>query len=90
MPSAVSRHLADADLAGNAGAWAATAESALASLRPPEDDRYDEVLTIVADMLVDPSLLTVAQVGARHGLSTRSLQRLFHHYVGVNPKWVLV
>jgi AraC-like DNA-binding protein len=31
----------------------------------------------------------VGELAARHGMSPRSLQRLFRRYVGVSPKWVL-
>ncbi len=67
-----------------------TAERALAGLvRDDPDPGYDTVLAVVAEMLGDRSLLQVAQVAARHGLSRRRLERLFAHYVGVGPKWVL-
>jgi AraC-like DNA-binding protein len=56
-------------------------------LRP--DPRYTQLLEIVADLLADRSVVSVAQIGQRHGLTVRALQRLFQHYVGVGPKWVL-
>jgi AraC-like DNA-binding protein len=56
---------------------------------PAPDLRYDRVSAIVADMLADRSLTTVEQVTRRHDIPLRSLQRLFRHYVGVGPKWVL-
>ena len=34
-------------------------------------------------------LLSVAEVAERHGVTVRTLQRWFTHYVGVWPKWVL-
>ena len=40
-------------------------------------------------MLDDRSLVAVAEVEERHGVSVRTLQRHFTHYVGVGPKWVL-
>jgi AraC-like DNA-binding protein len=40
-------------------------------------------------MLADRSLLTVDDVARRHGMSKRTLQRLFAEYVGVGPKRVL-
>ena len=40
-------------------------------------------------MLADHTLLTVADVADRHAVTVRTLQRLFTHYVGVGPKWVL-
>lgn len=49
----------------------------------------DLVLRIVEDMLADRSLLRVAQLEDRHGLSSRQVERLFAHYVGIGPKWML-
>jgi AraC-like DNA-binding protein len=81
--------LAEPGLARDADAWLATAERELCALAPPPDARYEQLLDVVADMLDDRSLLTVADVAARHGVALRTLQRLFTHYVGVGPKWVL-
>lgn len=55
----------------------------------PEDPTYDRLLAVVADMLADRDLVTVADVEARHDVPGRTLQRWFAHYVGVGPKWVL-
>ena len=90
LPGALVADLSDHDLAGDGVGWAQQAERGLAALahdRP--DPRYDLVLEVVADMLVDHSLLTVADVADRHAVTVRTLQRLFTHYVGVGPKWVL-
>ena len=90
LPTALAADLADPDLAESSTAWAEVAEHGLAALaagRP--DPRYDLVLDVVADMLADHSLLTVADVADRHAVTVRTLQRLFTHYVGVGPKWVL-
>lgn len=54
-----------------------------------DDDRYEMLLGLIEEMLADRSLQQVAQVADRRGLSVRSLQRLFDHYVGMSPKWVL-
>lgn len=51
--------------------------------------RYDRVLQVVADMLDDRSILAVAELEERHGVSARTLQRDFLDLVGVGPKWVL-
>lgn len=65
-------------------------ESALSGLVPAEPDpAYLQLLDVVADMLADRSLLTVAELEDRHGTGTRQLQRLFARYVGATPKWVL-
>lgn len=90
LPSTLVKTLADPDLAASEDAWAEVAEEGLAALgegRP--DPRYDQIIAIVADMLADRTLLTVAAVADRHAVTVRSLQRLFTHYVGVGPKWVL-
>src|SRR5262249_61984222 len=50
---------------------------------------YDLVLALVTEMLEDRSLIRVGQLTRRHGMSERTLQRLFRRYVGASPKWVL-
>ena len=40
-------------------------------------------------MRAAPPGTSVAEIAARHHVSTRTLQRLFRRYVGVGPKWVL-
>jgi len=90
LPPALAAALADPDLAETGAAWFEVAErglTALADERP--DPRYDLLLDVVADMLADHTLLTVADVADRHAVTVRTLQRLFTHYVGVGPKWVL-
>lgn len=66
------------------------AEEALRPLAPSAADPcYDLLLTLVADMLNDRSLLRVDDLAQRHHLSKRAIQRLFLRYIGVGPKWVL-
>jgi AraC-like DNA-binding protein len=89
LPAESCAALADRQLAACPQEWAAAAEAALAGTAAAPDPRYEQLIGIVADMLANRSLLTVAQVGERHGVTSRTLQRLFVHYVGVGPKWVL-
>lgn len=89
LPDDVVDALADPVLVQDAPAWRAAVEQGLAASAPGPDARYEGLLAIVADLLEDRSLLTVVDVAARHGTTPRSLQRLFTHYVGVGPKWVL-
>lgn len=53
------------------------------------DSSYDLLLSVIADMLADRSLLRVDEVVERHGIGRRALERLFARYLGVGPKWVL-
>ncbi|MGH3716124.1 MAG: DUF6597 domain-containing transcriptional factor [Micromonosporaceae bacterium] len=57
---------------------------------PPHDPQAQTVGRIVHDMLHSDGTQRVEQVAAGAGWSTRTLQRLFRHYVGVSPKQVLV
>lgn len=56
--------------------------------REPEP-AYLHLLGILAEMIADRDLTRVDQVAERAGTTQRSLQRSFHHYLGVGPKWVL-
>jgi AraC-like DNA-binding protein len=90
LPPHLCAELADPQLAAAPREWTAAAEAAIASIgRDREDPRYDELIGVITDMLADRSLVTVQDVARRHGIAPRSLQRLFRHYVGVGPKWVL-
>ena len=89
VPPELARRLADPALVEDPVAWATVAEEGLVALAPGPDARYERLLRVVADMLADRSLVAVADVAARHGLTVRTVQRMFLHYVGVGPKWVL-
>jgi len=65
------------------------AETFLSGRLPGRTPGYDLVLAVVTAMLEDRSMTRVEQVARRQGVSERTLQRLFRHYVGASPKWVL-
>ncbi|MBX5440575.1 MAG: helix-turn-helix transcriptional regulator [Solirubrobacteraceae bacterium] len=75
--------------AGDPAAHIAAVEAFLRERLPPPDPAFALVKAVVADMLTAPERTTVAQLAARHGVSTRTLQRRFAQLVGVSPKWVL-
>lgn len=57
---------------------------------PADDDAtYLRLTEMVAVMLEDRAITRVGQVADRFGMSVRSLQRVFHKYVGVGPKWMI-
>jgi AraC-like DNA-binding protein len=53
------------------------------------DARVAEVAAIVQLLLEEPRITRVDQLAERCHVSPRTLQRLFHEYVGVHPKWVV-
>ena len=67
----------------------ATVERFFADRLPDDDEGFELVAAIVADMLSLPPGARVEHVAERHGLSARTLQRLFRRYIGLGPKWVL-
>ncbi|MQA78155.1 MAG: helix-turn-helix domain-containing protein [Streptosporangiales bacterium] len=54
-----------------------------------DDPAYHLLVGIVTTMLDDRAVTRVDQVAARYDMSARTLQRLFHRYVGVGPKWMI-
>lgn len=87
VPAGVVEALGSLDLEG--GVDMVAVEAAFPEVPVDGDARYDRVLKVVADMLDDRSILAVADLEQRHGVSARTLQRDFLHYVGIGPKWVL-
>lgn len=61
----------------------------LLSRKPTRSDEAEGAARIVDEIRDDPTLTRVEEVAVRAGLSVRHLQRRFHQYVGVSPKWVL-
>ena len=95
VPGGIGEALAALDLDRNHGEL----ETAMADVEAAFPDgpvggvlgsaRYDRVLRIVTDMLEDRSIVAVSEIEERHGVSARTLQRDFLHYIGAGPKWVL-
>lgn len=64
--------------------------SAFLTGRDPEPDPSAGKAAAVVERIASwPGLVRVDELAADVGLSARSLQRLFHEYVGVGPKWVI-
>ena len=58
--------------------------------RDPEPDPSAVKAAAVVERIASwPGLVRVDELAADVGLSARSLQRLFHEYVGIGPKWVI-
>lgn len=58
-------------------------------LPPASDPTYLRLTEMVSVMLENRTITRVAQVADHFGMSVRSLQRVFHAYVGVGPKWMI-
>jgi len=73
----------------DADARIARVEAFLRARRPAPDAGITTVVDAARTMREGPPDLRVTDVAARHGVSVRTLQRLFRRHVGVSPKWVL-
>jgi AraC-like DNA-binding protein len=96
LPAAQVFGPAGAELAGRAAGARTTAAraavlEAFVRARLPAQPSAEAALVraVVDDIATAPPGTTVAELAGRHGVSTRTLQRLFARHVGVGPKWVL-
>jgi AraC-like DNA-binding protein len=69
------------------GAW--LIEELLSRYLPIDDPVWEDLTGVIATMLANRSLTRVADAARATGISTRSLQRWFGHYLGLSPGWVL-
>ena len=56
---------------------------------PPPDCSVEIAAGFVEQILLNPEIKTVDDLANRCNTGKRSLQRLFHEYVGIHPKWVI-
>jgi AraC-like DNA-binding protein len=90
LGSSVRRLYEEVRAAGTRDAEAVAAiEQFLLRHWPAHDPNVDRVGQIVEEIESDRTILKVEDVLARHDFTKRSLQRLFEHYVGIGPKWVI-
>ncbi len=61
----------------------------LRGLEPPHDPLVEELATLVERAEEDTDLVRAEQLAEIAGVSLRTLQRRFHAYVGIGPKWVV-
>ena len=57
--------------------------------RPGPDPKVAQAAACVARIAAEPAITSVERFIVEGGLGKRALQRLFKHYVGVGPKWVI-
>lgn len=76
------------DVAESAVAAAAALDAFLAGLGPRSDPAYERFRAAYA-AIDDPDVVRVEDVAARAGCDPRTVQRLFHRFAGVGPKWAL-
>jgi AraC-like DNA-binding protein len=73
----------------NVGEMIGCAEQFLRARLPQPDDQVALINSVVEQIAADRTMIRVAQLAKRTGVSQRRLQRLFGQYVGVSPKWVI-
>lgn len=56
---------------------------------PPLDPNVETACHVVEEIVNDRSLTRVEDIVVRCGIQERTLQRLFHRYVGASAKWVV-
>lgn len=84
-------HLAELpDLLPDTATAAAPVLDAWLLSRPPRDDPAFEGFLAVRDVLQDPDVTGTGELERRAGRSTRTLQRMFHRFVGVGPKRIVL
>ncbi|HUA79461.1 MAG TPA: helix-turn-helix domain-containing protein [Dyella sp.] len=83
------RYESDIFASNDMEAMVAAAERLLLTHRPPDDPNVTRVTAMVASIVEDRCLTSVETLAERNGLTKRALQRLFHQYVGIGPKWVI-
>ncbi|TDD84600.1 helix-turn-helix domain-containing protein [Actinomadura rubrisoli] len=75
--------------AAGTGEAVARLEGFLLERRPEPDEAAARAAEIVERIAAWPGLVRVEDLAEDAGVSPRSLQRLFHEYVGIGPKWVI-
>lgn len=70
-------------------AMIAALEALLAPILPAPDPTVEQICAIIAAARRTNGAKRVEALAQEAGLGLRALQRLFHEYVGVSPKWVL-
>jgi AraC-like DNA-binding protein len=70
-------------------AMAQAADALLLAHLPAPDEQVARAHALVAAIGADTGIVSVEQLATQSGLNKRQLQRLFQHYVGVGPKWVI-
>lgn len=64
-------------------------EAPLLARPPAADPRFDRLGVIIDAIVGDAAITRVEHLAERYATTPRALQRLFRHYVGVGPKWVI-
>lgn len=68
----------------------AALDAFLLGLEPAPDPAADLAMALADRIRTDRAIRRVDALAAEHGMSVRSLQRLFAAYVGVGPKWIIL
>jgi AraC-like DNA-binding protein len=76
-------------LAWRANKMVDVANAFFRSRLPQPDEKIARVDEIIKSILEQREIKTVDDLAEQSGMRKRGLQRLFHEYVGITPKWVI-
>jgi AraC-like DNA-binding protein len=89
LPAMNSERLLPLAASTDASALMACLEEGLRAQAPRVDETAARLELLISEMEADSQMMTVDQAARCFATSSRTLQRLFHEYVGVSPKWIL-
>jgi AraC-like DNA-binding protein len=75
--------------AGRPEAMCALVNELMLAHQPTLDEHAKRAAAMVTRIMVDRTMIRVSDVAAAFAVSRRTLQRIFHDYIGVTPKWVI-
>ena len=89
LPAMNSERLLSLAARADGPALMACLEEELRAQAPRLDETAARLESLIGEMESDSQMMTVDQAARSFATSSRTLQRLFHEYVGVSPKWLL-
>jgi AraC-like DNA-binding protein len=89
LPAVDSEQLRPLAASADTAALMACLEDGLRAQVPRVNETAARLESLISDMEADSQMMTVDQAARSFQTSSRTLQRPFHEYVGVSPKWIL-
>ncbi|MNZ83835.1 transcriptional activator FtrA [compost metagenome] len=87
--ASASRNLSSEDIDTEHTSWVLQLDDLLKRRAPKRDVAGERVTSIVDQIKSNPAITKVNRLANEIGANPRTLQRLFHRYIGLGPKWVI-